>query len=86
MVLFGQEEESTGRYQCRHDEEQHNWFDYNDYKYIDSLKSCKSKDWIKEGKVGRVKHQSTCGSCWAHSAIASIETLYAIENGIEEPE
>jgi hypothetical protein len=72
--------DEKGRYMCRHDEEMHNFFDYNDYKYIDDeLKHCNlpSVDWIKHGKVGVPKQQSTCGSCWAHSTIAAVETLYA---------
>eukprot|EP00347_Sterkiella_histriomuscorum_P022988 403336383 len=71
------------RYQCSHDEEDHYYFDYNDYDFIDDLPKCKSIDWIKKGKVGIPKDQSTCGSCWAHSTLASVETLYAIENNIQ---
>ncbi|CDW81043.1 cysteine protease [Stylonychia lemnae] len=74
------------RYHCNHDEESHYFFNYNDYDYIDSLPKCKSADWIKKGMVGIPKDQSTCGSCWAHSALASIETLYAQENQIKERE
>lgn len=81
--------DENGRYKCSHDDELHNYFDYNDYKFIDTkLKACgKSIDWFKQGKVGYPKQQSTCGSCWAHSTIASVETLYAIlDPNIKHPE
>ncbi len=72
--------DENGRYIDRHDAEQHNYFDYNDYKYIDeTLEHCgKEVNWVKEGKVSPPKQQNTCGSCWAHSTVASVETLYAI--------
>lgn len=76
----GAEYDENGRFVDRHDEDMHNYFDYNDYAYIDdTLKTCGSSiDWVKKGKVGKPKQQSTCGSCWAHSTIASVETLHAI--------
>jgi len=45
----------------------------------DSLPS--SWDWRTQGGVSPVKNQGPCGSCWAHSAIANIESLYAIKYG-----
>ena len=76
--------DENGRYICRHDDELHNYFDYQDYEYIDTkLKTCGNAiDWVAKGKVGAPKQQSTCGSCWAHSTIASIETLHAINQNI----
>jgi C1A family cysteine protease len=57
----------------------HDYFDYQDYEYIDkSLKTCGDHiNWVEKGKVSDPKQQNTCGSCWAHSTIASIETLHA---------
>lgn len=40
-----------------------------------------SKDWTKENVVGPIKNQGRCGSCWAFSAIASLESAYAIKDG-----
>lgn len=80
--------DEKGRYICHHDDEYHNYYDYNDYAFIDEkLQTCGSSiDWVKKGKVGVSKQQSTCGSCWAHSTIASIETLHAILNNVDHAE
>ena len=80
------EYDERGRYHCRHDDELHDYFDYNDYGYIDeSLKSCGTEvDWLAMGKVGKVKQQSTCGSCWAHSTIATVETMHAQQHSVND--
>lgn len=41
----------------------------------------KEVDWTKKGVVARVKNQGSCGSCWAFSAVAAMESANAIKNG-----
>ena len=37
--------------------------------------------WTDEGKVTTIQDQGMCGACWAFSAVAALETNYAIETG-----
>ncbi|TNV77595.1 hypothetical protein FGO68_gene1842 [Halteria grandinella] len=60
----------------------HKDYDYNDYTYIDGLRSCKAIDWRLNGKVTPIKTQSPLcvGSSWAFSVAATLESLNAIQS------
>lgn len=40
-----------------------------------------SVDWRQQNVVNDVKDQGSCGSCWTFSAIAALETQYALASG-----
>ena len=39
-------------------------------------------DWRDKNVVSAVKDQGSCGSCWAFSTIANLESLYALKKGV----
>ena len=49
--------------------------------YLDSSNLPESIDWVEAGAVNEVQDQASCGSCWAFSAIASMEGQHFIQSG-----
>jgi C1A family cysteine protease len=41
-----------------------------------------SVDWRTQGVVNSIKDQGQCGSCWAFSTVASVESAVAIKTGV----
>jgi cathepsin F len=38
-------------------------------------------DWREHGAISPIKHQGTCGSCWAFTSISNIESQYFLKYG-----
>jgi cathepsin L len=51
--------------------------------YFTDVSECKSlpayKNWVEEGKMGRVRDQLDCGDCWLMVALSALESAVSIE-------
>lgn len=48
---------------------------------IDYNAVANSVDWVSKGVVNAIKDQGQCGSCWAFSAVSSMESAHKIKSG-----
>ena len=54
--------------------------DHRNINIFSDHKVPKEIDWRKQGVVTPIKNQLTCGSCWAFSAIETVESEWALKN------
>lgn len=48
---------------------------------LDASQNADSIDWRAKGVVNEIQDQGNCGSCWAFSTMASVESEHAIKTG-----
>jgi cathepsin L len=51
------------------------------HEYSESNALPETVNWVTAGKVSPIQDQGQCGSCWAFSAAASLESAHAISSG-----
>ncbi|CAL5212871.1 unnamed protein product [Lathyrus oleraceus] len=59
----------------------HNEKETSSFRYHNVTSVPDSMDWRKRGAVTPIKDQGTCGSCWAFSAVAAMESIHQITTG-----
>ena len=42
---------------------------------------CSAWDWTTKGVVSPIQNQEQCGSCWAFSTVATLESAWAVKTG-----
>lgn len=53
----------------------------NQQKHVDVRDLPQTVDWRTKGVVSKVRNQQQCGSCWAFSAVSTLESAVAIKTG-----
>ncbi|XP_073309877.1 cysteine proteinase mucunain isoform X2 [Primulina huaijiensis] len=53
----------------------------NRYRFGNGETLPESVDWRKKGAVAPIKNQGSCGSCWAFSTVAAVESINQIATG-----